>query len=88
MGWQAVHNDYIFIGLAHQLLVDLVRREDLDAFFGFRFLPRAVTKPWLKLVYTVTGTAPTTGKVFAALLREEQDSYEAGQYINQGRVIG
>jgi hypothetical protein len=55
--------------------------------FGLRILPRSVTKPWLKLVYTVVGTAPTTGKVTAALVREEQDSYEAGQYIDKGRVI-
>jgi hypothetical protein len=56
--------------------------------FGLRILPRSVTKPWLKLVYTVAGTtAPTTGKVTAALVREEQDSYEAGQYIDKGRVI-
>lgn len=55
--------------------------------FGLRILPRGVTKPWLKLVYTVVGTAPTTGKVTAALVREEQDSYEAGQYIDKGKVI-
>ena len=55
--------------------------------FGLRILPRSVTKPWLKLVYTVAGTPPTTGKVTAALVREEQGSYEAGQYIDKGRVI-
>lgn len=55
--------------------------------FGYRILPRAVTKPWLKLVYTVAGSNETTGKVTAALVREEQDSYEAGQYIDKGRVI-
>jgi hypothetical protein len=55
--------------------------------FGLRILPRAVTKPWLKLVYTVAGTNATAGKVTAALVREEQDSYEAGQYIDKGRVI-
>lgn len=55
--------------------------------FSIRVLPKGVTKPWLKLVYTVTGTAPTTGKVTAALVREEQDSYQAGQYINKGKVI-
>ena len=54
---------------------------------GFRFLPRDVTKPWLKVVYTVTGTAATAGKVFAAIVREEQDSYEAGQYIDKGVVV-
>lgn len=56
--------------------------------FGLRILPRSVTKPWLKLVYTVAGSNATAGKVTAALVREEQDSYEAGQYIDKGRVIG
>ena len=55
--------------------------------FGLRILPRSVTKPWLKLVYTVAGSNATAGKVTAALVREEQDSYEAGQYIDKGRVI-
>ena len=55
--------------------------------FSYRILPRAVTKPWTKLVYTVVGTAPTLGKVTAALVREEQDAYEAGLYIDKGRVI-
>lgn len=55
--------------------------------FGLRILPRSVTKPWLKLVYTVAGSNATKGSVTAALTREEQDSYEAGQYINEGRVV-
>ena len=55
--------------------------------FGLRILPRSVTKPWLKLVYTVVGSNATKGSVTAALTREEQDSYEAGQYINEGRVV-
>jgi len=54
---------------------------------GFRFLSRDVTKPWLKVVYTVTGSNATAGKIFAAIVREEQDSYEAGQYINRGAVV-
>ena len=53
----------------------------------YRILPRSITKPWTKLVYTVVGTAPTLGKVTAALVREEQDAYEAGQYIDKGKVI-
>ena len=55
--------------------------------FGLRILPGSVTQPWLKLVYTVAGSDATKGKVTAALVREEQDSYEAGQYINKGRVV-
>lgn len=59
----------------------------IGAKFGVRILPRGITKPWLKVVYTVVGTAPTTGKVHTALVREEQDSYEAGQFIDKGKVI-
>lgn len=55
---------------------------------GWRFLPQTVEKPWLKLVFTVTGTAPTSGKVFAALLREREEPYEAGMYISGGVVKG
>lgn len=55
--------------------------------FGYRILPGKVTKPWLKLVYAVAGSNATAGKVTAALVREEQDSYEAGQYIDKGKVI-
>lgn len=58
------------------------------AFFGFRDLPRNLTKKWTKLVYTVTGSAPSTGKIFAALTREEGRPYSAGLYINKGSVIG
>lgn len=55
---------------------------------GWRFLPHTVEKPWLKLACTVTGTAPTSGKIFAALLRECEEPYEAGMYINGGVVKG
>lgn len=55
--------------------------------FPFRWLARGVTKPWLKLVYTVAGSNATAGKVMAALVREEQDSYEAGQYIDKAKVV-
>lgn len=55
---------------------------------GWRFLPQNVEKPWLKIAYTVTGTVPTSGKIFAALLREREEPYEAGMYINGGIVKG
>lgn len=56
--------------------------------FGWRYLPANVDKPWLKLAYTVTGTAPTAGKVFAAIMREIEEAYEAGMYIDAGVVKG
>lgn len=52
-----------------------------------KYLPRGVTKPWLKLAWTVTGSF-TAGKIFAALVREDSEAYEAGQYINSGKVEG
>lgn len=54
---------------------------------GFRFLSRDVVHPWLKVIYTVAGSNATAGKVFAAIAREEADSYEAGQYIDKGVVV-
>jgi len=66
------------------LLADLTKGADL----GFRFIPRAVKKKWLKIAYTVTGTAPTTGKIFAALTDQEDARYEPGQFINRGVVVG
>lgn len=56
--------------------------------FGWRFLPANVEKPWLKLVYTLTGTTPSAGKLFAAVMREIEDGYEAGMYIDAGTVRG
>ncbi|MEG2173699.1 MAG: hypothetical protein RRY29_10660 [Desulfovibrionaceae bacterium] len=55
---------------------------------GWPFLPSTVEKPWLKWAYTLTGTAPTTGRLFVALLREREDPYEAGMYISGGIVKG
>lgn len=54
---------------------------------AWRFLPRTLTKTWLRLDITVTGNA-TAGKLFAAIMREEDESYEAGQYISKGEVVG
>ena len=56
---------------------------------AFRVVPSAFVKPWSKIVYTVTGTAPTTGAIFAALTREEDGlRYAAGLYIDKGFVKG
>lgn len=52
-----------------------------------KYLPRGVTKQWIKLAYTVTGSF-TAGKIFAALTREDHEPYEAGQYIDGGKVKG
>jgi hypothetical protein len=52
-----------------------------------RVLPSAVKSPWLKLVYTVNGSAATAGKIFAALTREEGVKMEAGLYIDKGKTI-
>lgn len=54
---------------------------------GWRFLPRAVTKQWIKLVLAVSGTA-SAGKVFCAVVREEDEGYESGQHINKGITAG
>ncbi len=54
---------------------------------GWRFLPRSVINPWLRLKITVTGT-PTAGKLFAAISGFEDEPYEKGQYINKGIVEG
>lgn len=56
--------------------------------FGWRYLPANVGKPWLKLAYTVEGTAPKSGKLFAAIVREVEEAYEAGMYIDAGVVKG
>ncbi len=47
---------------------------------GWRFLPRSVEKPWLRLKVTVTGTA-TAGKLFCALSGYEDEPYEDAQLV-------
>ncbi len=54
---------------------------------GWRFLPRTVVNPWIRLKVTVTGTA-TAGKLFCAISGFEDESYEDGQYISKGIVMG
>lgn len=51
----------------------------LGARLGPRYLPQGVRKPWLRLNFTLTpqgGKSVTAGKLFAALLREEDLPYE------------
>ncbi len=55
--------------------------------FAWKYLPRNVTKPWIRLNVTVSGT-PTAGKLFAAVSGFMDEPYEAGQYIDKGTVVG
>ena len=54
----------------------------------FRFeLPDNAIKPSLRLNYTITGTAPTAGKIFAAITRDVRLGWATGQRIDKGRVV-
>ena len=64
-------------------LADMVPGKNI----GPRFLPAAVTKPWIKFVVTASGTF-TAGKISAAVVREDEFMYEAGMYIDKGAVQG
>lgn len=50
---------------------------------GWRWLPPSVTKPWIRIKATPTGTF-TAGKIFAAVVREDPMEYEDGMYIDKG----
>lgn len=54
---------------------------------GWGYLPRNVKFPWMKLTYTVDGTAPTQGRLFAALTRDEDQPYVGQLYIDKGVVV-
>ena len=54
---------------------------------GWRHLPHAVTKPWLKLTVTPSGSF-SAGKIFAALTREDEQPWSGGMFINAGKVAG
>ena len=54
---------------------------------GYFSLPSTVTKPWMKLHYTVTGTV-IAGKIFAAITPYKDLPYEPGEYIDAGKVVG
>ena len=49
-------------------------------------LPQGAKKKFVRLAYTVTG-ATATGKLFAAVTRDTLQPYEAGQYVNAGKVV-
>lgn len=52
---------------------------------GWRWLPPSVTKPWIRVKATPTGTF-TAGKIFAAIVREDPQEYENGMYIDKGQL--
>ena len=58
-----------------------------DAKIYHRFLPAGVSKPWLKISVTATGTY-TSGKITAAIVREDEQPYEAGMFIDKGVAEG
>ena len=61
---------------------------ELKAGCGYRFeLPDNAIKPSLRLNYTIAGTAPTTGKLFAAITRDVCLGWATGQRIDKGRVV-
>ena len=53
------------------LLADLVAGARVP---GFEFLPEGCDQQYIRLNYTVTGTAPTTGKIFAAVSMGNQSN--------------
>ena len=50
---------------------------------GPRWLPREIDKPWIKITVSKTGTF-TAGKLFAAVVREDDLPYVNGLYIDKG----
>ena len=59
-----------------------------DAKVWLRWLPGAVTKQWLKVDVTLTGSTFTAGKITCAIAREDEQPYQAGMYIDKGAVVG
>lgn len=58
-----------------------------DSKVYLRWLPGGVKKQWLKCSVTATGTY-TAGKITAAIVREDDQPYEAGMFIDKGAVVG
>ena len=53
-----------------------------------RWLPGNVAKQWLKVDVTLTGSTFTTGKITAAIVREDDLPYVTGMFIDKGAVVG
>lgn len=64
-------------------LADMVAGKNI----GWRYLPAGVTQQWIKVVVTASGTF-TTGKLFAAIVREEEVPMSEGLYIDAGVTKG
>ena len=60
-------------------LADMVAGQNI----GWRYLPAGVTQQWVKVVVTAAGTF-TSGKLFAAIVREEEVPMSEGLYIDAG----
>ena len=60
---------------------------DAGAVKGYYAFPPTLTKQWMKLYYTVTGSV-TAGKLFAAITPFRDIPYESGEYIDAGKVVG
>lgn len=54
---------------------------------GWRYVPSGVTQQWIKVVVSASGTF-TKGRIFAAVVREEEVPMSAGLYIDAGEVQG
>lgn len=76
--WADVPNSTISIAKADVGTVGRVK--------SVKYLPREVTKNYIKAVVTATGA--TAGAIFMALTREDDEPYEAGLYIDKGVVEG
>lgn len=53
---------------------------------AWRWLPPAVTKSWLKINAQADGSV-SSGKIFAAIVREDPLDYEDGMYIDKGQLM-
>lgn len=53
-----------------------------------KYLPRAVEKPFIKIVMSADGGGSlTSGKIFMALTRGDDEPYQDGLYIDKGKVL-
>lgn len=55
---------------------------------GLKYLPRTVTKQFLKMEIEQDGGTLDEGEIFVALTREDPEPMEAGLYIDKGHVVG
>lgn len=52
---------------------------------AWRWLPPSVTKSWLRINAQANGNV-ASGKIFAAIVREDPLDYEDGMYIDKGQL--